>query len=127
EIKDIKLVDFTPIQQYIVKQSANKKLAKKAMTKEEKKEEKKQKEAIKDLYGYAIVDDIKIPLGNYTIQPPGLYIGHGNTPLRGKIKKRTSPSDITLNVSKDSVPRCYDGGKPCTWGNIVEDKEVTWI
>ena len=106
-IKSIKDVDFTPIQKYIVARSEQKKASKKKMSKEEKAEEKKEKEAVKDLYGYAVVDGVKIALGNYMVQPPGLFIGHGNQPLRGGIKKRIQPSDVTINVSKNSVPKCH--------------------
>ena len=126
-IKSIKDVDFTPIQKYIALRSEKKKSMKKSLSKEEKKNEKDEKEAIKELYGYAIVDNMKIPLGNYMVQPPSLYIGHGNHPLRGRIKKRIQPSDITLNISPEHVPRCTNNGTPCKWGNIVSNHDVTWI
>lgn len=126
-IQNFNDVDFTPIQKYIAKRSEKKKETKKSLTKEEKAAEKKEKEDLKDLYGYAVVDGVKIPLGNYMIQPPGLYIGHGNHPLRGRIKARVQPKDITLNISKKNVPRCFIDGKPCEWGEIVEDHDVTWI
>lgn len=124
-IKSFKDVDFTQIQKFIVKRSEEKKSTKKS--KEEKEEEKKKKEDLRDLYGYAIVDEVKIPLGNYMVQPPGLYIGHGTHPLRGKIKKRIEPQDITLNISKTNIPKCIIDGKPCKWGEIVENHDVTWI
>ena len=127
KIKSLEKVDFTPIMRYISTRSEKKKETKKGMSKEEKKEEKEEKEKIKDLYGYAIVDGILIPLGNYMVQPPGLYIGHGQTPRRGKIKARIRPEDITLNISKQFVPKCMYYGKPCKWGEIVENNDVTWI
>lgn len=126
-IKSLKDVDFTPLQRFLVQRSEQKKAAKKAMSKEEKQAEKDQKEAIKDLYGYAVVDDIKIPLGQYMVQPPGLYMGHGEHPMRGKIKRRIMPSDVTLNISKSSVPKCFYQGQACKWGEIVEDHLGTWI
>lgn len=126
-ISSFKDVDFKPIQKYISQRSEQKKIAKKGLSKEQKATEKEQKEAIKDLYGYAVVDGIKIPLGNYMVQPPGLYIGHGNHPFRGRIKARIQPKDIVLNISKINVPKCFIHGKPCKWGDIVEDHDVTWI
>lgn len=126
-IKDIKDVDFSPIQTYISKRSEKKKSERKAMSKDEKKREKDEKEEKKELYGYAIVDEVKIPLGNYVVQPPGLYIGHGTHPLRGKIKARLRPKDVTLNVSKKYVPKCFIDDTPCKWGDIVENHDVTWI
>jgi DNA topoisomerase-1 len=125
-IKSMDGIDFTPVAQFLYARSENKKNAKKSMTKEEKQDEKAQKDAIKELYGYAIVDGVKIDM-DYTVEPPGLYQGHGQHPLRGKIKRRLSPEDITINVSKDHVPKCYMHGKPCKWGDVVENKDVTWI
>jgi DNA topoisomerase-1 len=126
-IQNFKDVDFTPIQRYISKRSEDKKSSKKTLSKEEKLSEKEKKEEVKDIYGYAVVDGIKIPLGNYMVQPPGLYIGHGEHPLRGRLKARILPKDIILNVSKANVPRCFIEGEPCKWGDVVEDHDVTWI
>ncbi len=126
-IKKFESVDFTPIQKYIVKRSENKKSEQKARSKEEKSVEKTQKEALKELYGYAVVDGTLIPLGNYMVQPPGLYMGHGEHPKRGSLKKRIEPSDITLNISKSKVPKCTINGLPCKWGEIVDDHESTWV
>lgn len=125
-IKSLDNVDFSNVADYMREYGDEKKAAKKEMTKDEKLMEKERKDSIKDLYGYAIIDGNKIEM-DYTVEPPGLYQGHGKHPLRGKIKKRLSPSDITLNVSKDSVPKCYIHGKECKWGEIVENRDVTWI
>lgn len=125
-ITNFRDIDFSPVAQYLLESSENKKATKKSLTKEEKANEKLQKEAIKDLYGYAIVDGVKIPM-EYTVEIPGLYQGHGKHPLRGKIKKRLGPSDITLNVSKTHVPECINNGKKCKWGDVVENHDVTWI
>jgi DNA topoisomerase-1 len=127
EITSMKGLDFSKIQQFLVKRSDEKKQNRKSLTKEQKQEEKNEKEKIKNLYGYAVVDGIKIPLGNYTIQPPGLYIGHGNQPLRGKIKRRIKPSDVVLNVSLNRTPKCFVDNKSCSWGEVVENHDVTWI
>jgi DNA topoisomerase-1 len=125
-IKDFKLVDFTPIKDYIVKRSAEKKEEKKAMTAEEKAELKEQKAALTELYGYAVIDGVRLSM-SASIQPPGIYMSHADSPLRGRIKKRIQPSDITLNVSKKYVPECKINGKPCKWGEVVEKKDVSWI
>lgn len=122
-IKDFKKVDFSSLINHIVSSAENKK----ARTKEEKVEEKENKEEIRRKYGYAYIDGKKISIGNYLIQPPGLYIGHGDHPKRGMIKKRIMPSDVTLNISKKYAPECINHGKPCKWGKIVENKDVTWI
>lgn len=125
-IQNLKDVDFSPIVKYIVQRAENKKQAQRAKSKEEKKEEKEKKEAKEEIYNYAIVDGTRMKF-TPTIQGPGLYKGHGTQPLKGRIKGRIMPEDITLNISRDSVPKCFINGKPCKWGNIVEDHEVTWI
>jgi DNA topoisomerase-1 len=125
-IKDFKLVDFTPIKNYIVQRSADKKEEKKAMTAEEKAELKEQKNALTELYGYAVIDGVRLSM-SAGIQPPGIYMSHADSPLRGRIKKRIQPSDITLNVSKQYIPECKINGKPCKWGEVVEKKDVAWI
>lgn len=126
KIKDFENVDFRPLQKYIVQRSENRKKANKALSKADKASLKEQKEAITEIYGYALVDGVRIPLGNYMVQPPTLYAGHGS-PLRGSIKKRMLPSDITLNVSKTHIPKCISHGTHCKWGHVVQNKTVTWI
>lgn len=127
KIQDLKKVNFTPLIKYLTSRSIEKKLVVKNKTKEEKQETKEEKKEVKDLYGFAIVDGVKIALGSMMVQPPGLFIGHGDAPRKGKIKKRISPSDITLNISKKYVPKCKYNGKDCKWGNVVENHEVTWL
>jgi DNA topoisomerase-1 len=125
KIKDINKVDFTIIKDFLVKRAEEKKEERSKLTKEEKEEIKEQKQAVKDIYGYALIDDAKISIGG-GVQPPGLFVGHGG-PNVGKIKKRILPEDITLNVSKNSVPICETNGKKCKWGEIVEDRKSEWI
>lgn len=125
KIKDFDKVDFTPMANYIRDESERKKAEKKVMTKEEKALEKERKEEIKNLYGYAIVDGVKIPT-DYVVQPPGIFAGH-SSPLRGKIKNRISPEDVVINVSLKHKPVCYVDGKPCKWKDIVENRKVTWL
>ena len=129
-IKTIDDVDFTPVKKFLSKRSEDKKNQLLSMTPEGKKnfreKAKELKENIKEIYGYALIDDSKISIGAYTVQPPGLFIGHGG-PNKGKIKRRILPSDVTLNVSKNKVPKCETNGESCSWGNIIEDKKSEWI
>jgi len=125
-IKDFEQVDFTPMVNYLAKQSEGKKDDRKKMTKEEKKQDKEEKEEKKQKYSYAEIDGERVVINN-SIQPPGLFIGRGEAPLRGKIKRRILPADITINVSKQYVPKCRYNNKECKWGNIVENKEAAWL
>ncbi|CAN0485806.1 unnamed protein product, partial [Scytosiphon promiscuus] len=39
-------------------------------------------------YSYAIVDDHLEKVGNYNVEPPGLFRGRGKHPKTGKLKAR---------------------------------------
>jgi DNA topoisomerase-1 len=54
-------------------------------------------------------------------------MGHGKHPKRGKIKKRMKPEDVTLNVTIKYTPKCFTHGRPCRWGDVVQNQDVTWI
>jgi len=122
-VKDWKKIDFSNIQRYITEKSEEKK----ARSKDEKEKEKIEKAKLKEKYGYATVDGYRSAIGAWTVQPPGLFIGHGKQPKRGGIKGRLRPKDITINCSKGDEPKCEVKGRPCKWGAVIEDKTVTWI
>lgn len=88
--------------------------------------EKKKKEILlKEKYGYATVDGVEEEIGNWKVEPPGLFMGRGDHPNRGCIKPRVSSSDVTINISKDKkVPKPSDGKK---WADVVHDSASTWI
>ncbi|KAG4107610.1 hypothetical protein H8356DRAFT_1268700 [Neocallimastix lanati (nom. inval.)] len=75
--------DFTPLTEYF----AELKEKKKAMTKEEKEVIKKEKKEIEDKYGWALLDGRKEKVGNFRIEPPGLFRGRGEHPKTGTLKK----------------------------------------
>lgn len=39
-------------------------------------------------------------MGNFRVEPPGLFRGRGEHPKMGKFKKRIYPRDITINIGK---------------------------
>ena len=89
------------------------------MTKEEKKKiaatRKEIKEKMKAIYGKAIIDGKEVDVANWMAEPPGLFIGRGDHPLRGKWKPRVTEKDVTLNLGKDAkVP-------PGNWGKIIHE------
>jgi len=98
---------------------------KEMMSKEEKKslavKRKELKEKLKSKYGIAIMDGKEVEVGNYMAEPPGIFIGRGEHPIRGKWKPRVTAKDVTLNLGKESkVPE----GK---WGKIIHDKDSMWL
>ena len=57
--------------------------------------EKAQKE-----YGFCIIDGHKQKIGNFKIEPPGLFRGRGDHPKQGMLKRRVLPEDVIINCSK---------------------------
>lgn len=101
------------------------KVKRESMTKEEKKElarrRKEIREALKEEYGTATMDRKRVDIANYMAEPPGIFIGRGKHPLRGRWKPRVTHEDVTLNLGKRAkVPK----GK---WGSIVCENDATWL
>lgn len=99
--------------------------AKLLMTKEERKElaarRKAVREELKEKYGSATVDGKRVELGNYMVEPPGIFIGRGKHPLRGKWKPRIDIGDVTLNMDKKArAPR----GK---WAGVAHENDSVWV
>jgi DNA topoisomerase I len=88
-------------------------------------EEKKKLKEHEEKYKIAIVDGKEQDVGNFRVEPPGLFIGRGNNPNIGKIKRRIYPEDITINIGKNvPIPEALDGHK---WGKIIHNRNVEWI
>lgn len=95
------------------------------MTKEEKKalavKRKELREKLVQRYGIAIMDGKEVDVANYMAEPPGIFIGRGEHPLRGRWKPRVTAKDVTLNLGKEAkVP---EGA----WGKIVHDNDSMWL
>ena len=101
------------------------KLARELMTKEERKElagkKKVEREGLKAKYGVAEMDGQEVEVGNYMVEPPGIFIGRGDHPLRGRWKPRVGHGDVVLNLdSKAPVP-------PGDWKEIVHERKSMWL
>lgn len=82
---------------------------------------KEERERLKAIYGKAIVDGVEVEIANWLVEPPGLFMGRGQHPLRGKWKPRVKPQDVILNLGeKAPVP---EGA----WKDIVHDHTSTWL
>ena len=88
---------------------------KEMMTKEDRKalavKRKELREKLKGKYGIAIMDGKEVEVGNYMAEPPGIFIGRGEHPLRGKWKPRVTAKDVTLNLGKDAKNQKGIGAK----------------
>ena len=84
-------------------------------------EKKLEKEKLKSIYGTTKIDGIEVDVANWLVEPPGIFMGRGLHPLRGKWKPRVSAKDVILNLGEDaSVP---EG----PWKAIVHDHYSTWL
>ncbi|KAF0041445.1 hypothetical protein F2P81_007343 [Scophthalmus maximus] len=99
--------------------------ARKNMTKEEKLVIKEANLKITEEYGYCLLDQHKERIGNFKIEPPGLFRGRGEHPKQGMLKKRIQPEDVIINCSKaSSVPVPPAGHR---WKEVRQDNTVTWL
>ena len=97
----------------------------KFLPREEKKrisqEKKLEKERLKSIYGKAKIDGNEVEVANWLVEPPGIFMGRGLHPLRGRWKPRITAKDVILNLGEDaSVP---EG----PWKAIVHDHNSTWL
>ncbi|GAA5964107.1 hypothetical protein JCM8115_005343 [Rhodotorula mucilaginosa] len=121
EIKDYDKCDFTPIFAYLEAEKAKKK----SMTAAEKKAAKAEKDKVEEKYKTCLLNGRKEKVGNFRIEPPGLFRGRGEHPKTGMLKTRVRPEQITINIGKDApVPQPPKGHK---WKDVVHDNNVTWL
>ena len=115
-------IDFSSAYKVVDKEKDLKEM----MTKEEKKEQAKKRkelrEELKTKYGIAIMDGKEVEVGNYMAEPPGIFIGRGEHPLRGKWKPHVTAKDVTLNMDKEAK-KSMKG----EWREIVHDHDSMWL
>ena len=127
-VRSIDDIDMTEAFSLVDKESKikeNEKLRIKSLTRDERRkisqEKKREKEKLKTIYGKAKIDGIEVDVANWLVEPPGIFMGRGLHPLRGRWKPRVTPKDVTLNLGQDaSVP---EG----PWKVIVHDRYSTWL
>ena len=121
KIRDLSKCDFQEINVYFKKVSEDRK----NRSKEEKKAEKAKNDELTEHYGFCEIDGHKEKIGNFRIEPPGLFRGRGEHPKQGMLKRRVMPEDVIINCSKDSeYPKAPEGHK---WKEVRHDNTVTWL
>ncbi|XP_038828889.1 DNA topoisomerase 1-like isoform X2 [Salvelinus namaycush] len=121
QIKKLSKCDFTHINKYFLDKSEEKK----AMTKEQKQVLKEENNKLTEEYGFCELDGHREKIGNFRVEPPGLFRGRGEHPKMGKMKKRIQPEEITINCSKGSnIPVAPKGHR---WRKVQHDNTVTWL
>ncbi|MCG3779636.1 MAG: DNA topoisomerase I [Candidatus Nitrosopumilus limneticus] len=114
-------IDFSNAYKIVDKEKDYKEM----MTKEDRKalaiKRKELSEKLKTKYGIAVMDGKEVEVGNYMAEPPGIFIGRGEHPLRGKWKPRVTAKDVTLNLGKEAK-------KPeGNWGKIINENDSMWL
>lgn len=120
-IKDFNKCNFEEIHQYFLAESEKRKNA----SKEEKQKKKDEAEALIKEYGFCLIDGHKEKIGNFRLEPPGLFRGRGEHPKMGMIKRRLYAEDVSINCGKDSkIPSPPPGHR---WKEVIHNNTVTWL
>ena len=120
-IKEFSKCDFKPIFEYYDAQRE----AKKSLPKDEKKRIKAEKDTIEAPYMFCLWDGKKQKVGNFRVEPPGLFRGRGEHPKTGMVKTRVKPEQITINIGKEAtVPAPPEGHR---WKEVKHDRTGTWL
>ncbi|ANB11142.1 DNA topoisomerase 1 [Sugiyamaella lignohabitans] len=121
ELKSFEKCDFTEIFEYYDQQRQ----LKKAIPSSEKKRLKAEKDRMEEKYKTCLLDGRKQPVGNFRIEPPGLFRGRGAHPKTGKLKARVQPEQVTINIGAEAkVPEPPAGHQ---WAEVRHDKTVSWL
>ncbi|XP_051970173.1 DNA topoisomerase I, mitochondrial-like [Xyrauchen texanus] len=120
-IKTLSKCDFSEMHKYFVEKSEERK----NLSKEEKQVLKEEASRLTEEYGYCLLDGHREKIGNFKLEPPGLFRGRGEHPKMGKLKKRIQPEDVIINCGKDSkIPEAPAGHR---WKRVQHDNTVTWL
>ena len=120
-IKEFSKCDFKPIFEFFDAQRTEKK----ALPASEKKALKAAKDEAEAPYLYCTWDGRKQKVGNFRVEPPGLFRGRGEHPKTGRVKERVMPEQITINIGKEAQVPAPPAGHQ--WKEIKHDKEGTWL
>jgi DNA topoisomerase-1 len=65
------------------------------------------------------------PITNWRMEPAMVFLGRGNHPLRGSLKRRITPEDVILNLhSSAPVPKLPKGRR---WKEVIHKPECEWL
>lgn len=110
-------IDWSPLERAIMKEKE------KEMTEKDRRQKKVVRAEADRKYGYAYINGYKEKVGNYAVEPAGLFLGRGLHPLRGKVKPNIMPEDITINIS-GPAPTPPFGHK---WKSVINDPTSIWL
>ncbi|XP_036064836.1 DNA topoisomerase I, mitochondrial isoform X1 [Onychomys torridus] len=113
--------DFMEIHRYFMERTE----ARRTLPREQKQKLKEEAEELQQEFGYCILDGRREKIGNFKMEPPGLFCGRGDHPKMGKLKRRVMPEGVVINCSRDSkIPEPPAGHQ---WKEVRSDNTVTWL
>ncbi|XP_005086022.1 DNA topoisomerase I, mitochondrial isoform X2 [Mesocricetus auratus] len=113
--------DFAEIHKHFVERAE----ARRSLPKEQKQKLKEEAEKLQQEFGYCILDGHREKIGNFKMEPPGLFRGRGEHPKMGVLKRRVRPEDVIINCGRDSkIPEPPAGHQ---WKEVRSDNTVTWL
>lgn len=66
-----------------------------------KQEQEQERLALKEKYGYAIIDGERQPIGAFVVEPASIFIGRGDSPTIGLWKYQATEKDVTINCTSN--------------------------
>ncbi|KAI6654463.1 DNA topoisomerase I, mitochondrial-like [Oopsacas minuta] len=121
KITNLQDCDFSQLCQHFKLLSEMRKL----LSKQEKQQMKIDNNILEEKYGYCVIDGHKQKVGNYRIEPPGLFRGRGDHPKQGRLKLRIQAEDVIINIGKNA--RVPSPPISHTWKKVQHDAKVTWL
>ncbi|CAL8144540.1 unnamed protein product [Orchesella dallaii] len=121
EITDFKLCDFSQLVSKLEEIAE----AKKRLPKEEREILKKERQLAADQYKTVRVDSKQELVNNYTVEPPGLYMGRGKDNANiGRVKRRIQPEDIIINTDEKTK---VEAPPNHNWKAVIHNRSVMWL
>ncbi|KAK7692375.1 hypothetical protein QCA50_004000 [Cerrena zonata] len=121
KIKEFARCDFRPMFDHFEAEKEKKK----ALTTAQKKELKTERDKLEGPFTHCSLDGRKEKVGNFRVEPPGLFRGRGEHPKKGALKIRVRPEDVTINIGEGvPIPKPNVPGK---WKKVIHDQTVTWL
>eukprot|EP00800_Vazella_pourtalesii_P019077 TRINITY_DN634_c1_g1_i1.p1 TRINITY_DN634_c1_g1~~TRINITY_DN634_c1_g1_i1.p1 ORF type:complete len:667 (-),score=49.33 TRINITY_DN634_c1_g1_i1:31-2031(-) len=121
KITKLDLCDFSQIYQHFKLLSEQRK----SLSKSEKEQLKIENSSLQEKFGFCMIDGHRQKVGNYRIEPPGLFRGRGDHPKQGRLKLRTQAEDVIINIGKDANIPCPPPSH--RWKKVQHDPTVTWL
>ncbi|XP_017850539.1 DNA topoisomerase I, mitochondrial [Drosophila busckii] len=115
-VQELSLCGFERIAQHLQRQGED--------VTSRRQQQQRQQQLEQQHYGYCSIDGRLERIGNYRIEPAGIFLGRGNHPLMGTLKPRIRPEDVTINCSPLAVPAAPAGHH---WQAVQHNQSVAWL